>query len=54
MLRALGTWRRKRTYRALYHQLSGLDENLLSDVGLKKDDLEVLRRGFSPWDNGST
>lgn len=50
MIKVLSNWRKRRSYRALHRQLCGLDGSVLADVGLKIDDLEVLRRGRSPWE----
>lgn len=48
MFKMLGQWRERRRYRAMYYQLSTLSDQTLNDVGLKRDDVETLRRGKSP------
>lgn len=52
MFKMLDQWRERRRYRAMYHQLSTLSDQTLNDVGLKRDDVETLRRGKSPWGDG--
>jgi uncharacterized protein YjiS (DUF1127 family) len=49
MRNPLDAWREKRRYHHAYRQLSRLNDQLLSDVGLTRDDLETLRKGHAPW-----
>jgi uncharacterized protein YjiS (DUF1127 family) len=49
MIRILSKWQQRRRYRALSKQLAVLSGELCRDVGIRRDDIETLRRGKNPW-----
>jgi len=49
MLRIFSDWKQRRQYRALSEQLTVLSSEVCRDIGIRRDDIETLRRGKDPW-----
>lgn len=49
MIQIFSEWQQRRRFRALSNKLAVLSGELLRDVGIRRDDIETLRRGRNPW-----